>query len=149
MDDLVYDTLSHYFHALEVRGYMPFSDSAKVLLLIFYRDFVYNDYRANITEEDYHLIEKALNCLYGTTCLIPYPDYLKMGKLHLGQITELNMRVREIENTPVIKLIHDLAHAEGDIDTDVMVTTDGFVEGSDSSIDGSTVMSDTGCDCSR
>ena len=149
MDDLVYDTLSHYFHALEVRGYMPFSDSVKVLLLLFYKDFVYNDYRANITEEDYHLIEKALNCLYGTTCLIPYPDYLKMGKLHLGQITELNMRVREIENTPVIKLIHDLAHAEGDIDTDVMVTTDGFVEGSDSNADGSTVMSDTGCDCSR
>ena len=149
MDDLVYDTLSHYFHALEVRGYMPFSDSAKVLLLIFYRDFVYNDYRANITEEDYHLIEKALNCLYGTTCLIPYPDYLKMGKLHLGQITELSMRVKEIENTPVIKLIHDLAHAEGDIDTDIMVTTDGFVEGNDSSADGSTVMSDTGCDCSK
>lgn len=154
MDEMIYNTLSYYFHALEVKGYMPFRDSVKALLLIFYRDFVFNDYRARITEEDYHLIEKALDCLYGTTCLIPYPDYLKMGKLYLGEITELGTRVKNMENTPVVKLLHDLANTEGDINTDVMVTTDGFVgekdntSDSDSTQDSSdTSSSDFGCGC--
>jgi len=98
MDEMIYNTLSYYFHALEVKGYMPFRDSVKALLLIFYRDFVFNDFRARITEEDYHLIEKALDCLYGTTCLIPYPDYLKMGNLYLDEITELGARVKNVED---------------------------------------------------
>lgn len=154
MDEMIYNTLSYYFHALEVKGYMPFRDSVKALLLIFYRDFVLNDFRARITEEDYHLIEKALDCLYGTTCLIPYPDYLKMGKLYLGEITELSTRTKNIENTPVVKLLHDLANTEGDINTDVMVVTDGFVgeKGNTSDSDSTQGSSDTsspdfGCGC--
>ena len=154
MDEMIYNTLSYYFHALEVKGYMPFRDSVKALLLIFYRDFVFSDFRAKITEEDYHLIEKALDCLYGTTCLIPYPDYLKMGKLYLGEITELGTRVKNVENTPVVKLLHDLANTEGDIDTDVMVVTDGFAGEKDSNSDSDstqdssdTSSSDFGCGC--
>lgn len=154
MDEMIYNTLSYYFHALEVKGYMPFRDSVKALLLIFYRDFVLNDFRARITEEDYHLIEKALDCLYGTTCLIPYPDYLKMGKLYLGEITELSTRTKNVENTPVVKLLHDLANTEGDINTDVMVVTDGFVgeKGNTSDSDSTQGSSDTsspdfGCGC--
>ena len=154
MDEMIYNTLSYYFHALEVKGYMPFRDSVKALLLIFYRDFVFNDFRARITEEDYHLIEKALDCLYGTTCLIPYPDYLKMGKLYLGEITELGTRIKNVEDTPVVKLLHDLANTEGDINTDVMVVTDGFVgeKGNTSDSDSTQGSSDTsssdfGCGC--
>lgn len=154
MDEMIYNTLSYYFHALEVKGYMPFRDSVKALLLIFYRDFVFNDFRARITEEDYHLIEKALDCLYGTTCLIPYPDYLKMGKLYLGEMTEIAQRVKNVENTPVVKLLHDLTNAEGDIDTDIMVTTDEFVGEKDNTSDSDSTQgsSDTsspdfGCGC--
>lgn len=122
MDEMIYNTLSYYFHALEVKGYMPFRDSVKALLLIFYRDFVFNDFRARITEEDYHLIEKALDCLYGTTCLIPYPDYLKMGKLHLGEITEMACRLRNLENTDVIKSIPDISRIiNKDMDSDVEI----------------------------
>ena len=142
MDEMIYNTLSYYFHALEVKGYMPFRDSVKALLLIFYRDFVFNDFRARITEEDYHLIEKALDCLYGTTCLIPYPDYLKMGKLYLDETTELGARIKNVEDTPVVKLLHDIANAEGDVGTDIMVTTDGFVGDKDSNSDYDTEWSD-------
>jgi hypothetical protein len=49
------------------------------------------------------LVEKALDCLYGSTCLIPYPDYLKMSKLHLGQMEEIDTRLKAIENTKVVK----------------------------------------------
>ncbi len=122
MDEMIYNTLSYYFHALEVKGYMPFRDSVKALLLIFYRDFVFNDSRARITEKDYHLIEKALDCLYGTTCLIPYPDYLKMGKLYLGEMTEMAQRVKTLEDTPVLKLL-DTEDAESNPNSDVLVVT--------------------------
>lgn len=115
--DVVYDALSSYFHALEVKGYMPYSDSQKLLVLSFYKDFVTEDYRSILSREDYQLIERALYCLFGSTCLIPYPDYLKMGKLHLGEMTELAHRVKTLEDTEVVKL-SDIGI---DSDVDVMV----------------------------
>lgn len=121
MDEIIYNALTSYYNALEKLGYMSNSQAQKLLLLIFYRDFVFNDYRGLISREDYQLIERALNCLYGTTCLIPYPDYLKMGKLHLGEVTELAQRVKNIEDTEVVKLIHDLDNAEGTLPSDVLL----------------------------
>jgi hypothetical protein len=67
------------------------------MVLIFYYHLIYDDYRGYISKEDYHAIEKALNCLYGTNCLIPYPDYLKMGKLKLGEMTEVLSRTKAVE----------------------------------------------------
>ena len=121
MDEMIYNALTSYYNALEKLGYMSNSQAQKLLLLIFYRDFVFNDYRGIISKEDYQLIERTLNCLYGTTCLIPYPDYLKMGKLHLGEVTELAQRVKNIEDTEVVKLIHDLDNVEGTLPSDVLL----------------------------
>ena len=103
MNNMVYQSLMSYFHALELKGYVPYPQVQKLLVLCFYRDFVFQDYRGILTKEDYHLIEQALDCLYGSTCLIPYPDYLKMNKLHLGEMTELAQRVKTIEDTEVLK----------------------------------------------
>lgn len=121
MDEMIYSALGTYYNALEKTGYMSFGNMQKLLILIFYRDFVFNDYRGLLSREDYHLIERALDCLYGTTCLIPYPDYLKMGKLKLGEITEIGQRLKNLEDTGVLKLIHDLDSAEGDVQSDVLV----------------------------
>lgn len=117
MDRILYDSLSKYFHALEVKGYMPYKDMVKLLVLGFYRDFVFSDYRGIITRDDYLLIEKALDCLYGSTCLIPYPDYLKMSKLHLGEITEMAHRVKTLEDTDVLKAFD----ADGTSDSDIII----------------------------
>lgn len=114
MGEIIYNALGNYYNALEMKGYMPYKDSIKLLLLIFYHDFVFNDYRGILSKEDYYAIEKALDCLYGSTCLIPYPDYLKMGKLYLGQMTELASRLKSIDNTEVVKIDHD-SEPEGDI----------------------------------
>lgn len=124
MDEIIYNALSRYYHALSLKGYMPEIDSDKLLVFIFLRDFVFTDYRGYIKEKDYHLIEKALDCLYGTTCLIPYPDYLKMGKLYLGQITEMAERLKTLEDTEVVKLIKDLSSVDNEIDNDIMVVVD-------------------------
>ena len=117
MDRILYDSLSKYFHALEVKGYMSYKDMVKLLVLGFYRDFVFSDYRGIITRDDYLLIERALDCLYGSTCLIPYPDYLKMSKLHLGEITEMAHRVKTLEDTDVLKAFD----ADGTSDSDIII----------------------------
>ena len=117
MDEILYNSLSSYFHALEYKGYMPYTQMQKLLVLIFYRDFVYNDYRGLISKDDYLMIERALDCLYGSTCLIPYPDYLKMGKLHIGEMTEMANRVKNLENTEVLKAFD----FEGSDDSDIAI----------------------------
>jgi len=114
MDEILYNSLSSYYHALELKGYMPDIQSQKLLVLAFYRDFCYQDYRGLISKEDYYLIEKALDCLWGSSCLIPYPDYLKMGKLHLGEMTEMAQRVKILEDTEVLKTF-DVGGDSGDI----------------------------------
>lgn len=121
MDEMVYKALCRYFHALELKGYMPWPHLEKLLVLIFIRDFISGDYRGILTLEEYKLLERALNCLYGTTCLIPYPDYLKMGNLYLGQMSELAHRVKTLEDTAVLKLIHDLDSAKDVTDSDIIV----------------------------
>lgn len=103
MDEVVFEALAKYYHALSKLGYMSKSHSYKLLVLCFYRDFMLEDYRALLSKDDYLLIERALDCLYGTSCLIPYPDYLKMGKLHLGEITEIAQRVKNLESIDLVK----------------------------------------------
>lgn len=125
MERLVYDGLSTYYNTLEKTGYLPFTNAVKLLVLSFYKDFVYHDYRGMLSRDDYHYIETALDCLYGSTCLIPYPDYLKMGKLYLGEMSELACRVKELEDTNVLKAIHDLGSvSNSDSESDVIVVTE-------------------------
>lgn len=103
MDEIIYNAFGSYYNVLEKLGYISYPQSQKLLLLCFYRDFVFHDYRGLLNKEDYYLIERALDCLWGSTCLIPYPDYLKMGKLHIGEMTEMAQRVKNLEDTEVLK----------------------------------------------
>ena len=118
MDNVVYNALSSYYNVLEKTGYVNYSQMEKLLILCFYRDFTLQDYRGLINKDDYHLIEKALDCLYGSTCLIPYPDYLKMGKLHLGEMTEVLERVKKVEDTKVVKTNNTYSQEIDSIDWD-------------------------------
>lgn len=69
MGDILLEALTKYYHALEVKGYMSRTHSEKLLVIAFYWDFMYNDYRALLSKEDYRLIERALDCIYGTSSL--------------------------------------------------------------------------------
>ena len=62
MDEILYKALSDYYHALELKGYMSNSQAQKLLVLIFYRDFIYNDYRGLLNNKDI--------VLYATACLL-------------------------------------------------------------------------------
>lgn len=117
MDEFIYNSLSHYFAALCKMGYYKQEDINKLLVLIYLNHILKDDYRGYVSSEDYATIEKALNCLYGTSCLIPYPEYKKMGNLKLGDLTELAQRVKTLEDTEVIKVYY------GDDDDDSSAST--------------------------
>ena len=120
MDEIIYNALSTYYDTLGKTGYLSSKESQKLLLLTFYRDFVFHDYRGLLSKEDYHEIEKALDCLWGSSCLIPYPDYLKMGKLHLGEVTEIAQRLKNLENEKVLKL----TDADPEIESDILIISE-------------------------
>lgn len=120
MDEMIFNALTSYYNVLEKLGYMADSHLHKLLLLSFYRDFVFHDYRGLLDKCDYHLIEQALDCIYGSTCLIPYPDYLKMNKLHLGSMTEMAQRVKTLEDTEVLKAFD----ADGSSDSDIIIVAE-------------------------
>lgn len=98
MDKVLYDSLCRYFATLARVGNVSYNSVAKLLVFIFYKHFIYEDYRGNLSKKDYSTIEKALDCLFGSTCLIPYPNYLEMGKLRLGDMTEMAQRIINNEN---------------------------------------------------
>jgi hypothetical protein len=125
MDEFTYNTIESYFHSLENFGYSKRKNVESLLILIFFYNLVYHDYRGFIKKTDYHTIEKALNCLYGSTCLIPYPDYLKMGKLHIGDVVEMAQRIKTLEDEPILKLIHDASTIDNaDSQDDITITAE-------------------------
>ena len=124
MDEIIYNSIMTYYNALSKLGYYKYSDVFKLLLLCFYRDFTLHDYRGHLSREDYDEIEKALNCLFGTSCLIPYSNYMKSGKLHIGEVTEIVQRIKDIEETEVLKL-EEFSNTD---DSDIVVTTENNVD---------------------
>ena len=120
MDEILLNVLTDYYKVLQRRGFFSYSEAMKILVLCFFRDFVFCDYRGILSKEDYHNIEKALNCLFGSNCLIPYPDYLKMGKLHIGEMTELAQRIKNVEDTDVLKAFD----SDGSSDSDIIIISD-------------------------
>ena len=100
MDNFTFNTLSRYFTNLANVGYRKNSDVMKVLLLSHINKLLKNDFRGFITEKDYRKTERALYCLYGSSCLIPYPDYYSTKKekvMYNGSISELTHRVKIME----------------------------------------------------
>lgn len=118
MDEMVFRALCTYFNTLGYTGYLSDKDVRKLLVLVFYWNFVYEDYRGFISKADYQIIERALDCLYGTSCLIPYPDYLKMGKLRLGELSEMAQRIKKMEDTEVLKAVNPF---DLDNDSDLLI----------------------------
>lgn len=100
MDNVVYESIKRYFTSLSMFGYKSYNDTYKLLYIISIRDFIYNDFRELITEDDYRIIGRSLYNVFGTTCLLPYPQFCKskgMNNLHLGSITELSHMVQRTQ----------------------------------------------------
>lgn len=97
MDDLLYESCLRYFTSLSTFGYRNEEDVKKLLFYVYIQELV-NITPFSISEEDYKHLEGALYQLYGTTCLMPYPDYCEKAMVtHLGDIYEIAARLKDVE----------------------------------------------------
>lgn len=122
----LYEALCNYFNHLCNTGYIKYSEVEKLLLLSAIHRLVDCDFRGYLNREDYNSINNALYNLYGTSCLVPYPDYYG-GKhkriMYTCSISELAHRVDDLEKLNAI-------------DKTIIVPSDKSIEVSDIPIEG-------------
>lgn len=98
MESYLHNSFSTYFKSLKHLGYVKDKDAQALLIYNFLFNLITTNYRFKISKEDYSIIERYLNSLYGRNCIMPYSDYLKMGKLNIGELTEISNRLSVAEN---------------------------------------------------
>lgn len=70
----LYNSLKKYYNHLFNTGYAVPSDTEKLLVYTFIEEIFEYSLVPYIEEEDYLTIGNALNCLYGSTCVLPHPE---------------------------------------------------------------------------
>lgn len=99
MDNLLYESCLRYFTSLANFGFRNEEDVKKLLFYVFIQELV-NTTSLSIPEADYKHLEGALYSMYGTTCLMPYPDYCTDNMTgHFGDIAELTARINKLEES--------------------------------------------------
>lgn len=73
----VYKALNSYFNTISVTGYKKDIEVYKLLIFLYLETLLYDSSVGMVSEKDYNDIIKALYCIYGTSCMFPYPDYRK------------------------------------------------------------------------
>lgn len=92
----VVESIDNYFDSLSKFGYKKQSDVDKLIVLTFIEELLSSEMRYYITEEDYRVLEQVLNCLYGSSCLIPYPKYVSDTSLFgLSDSNVLRIRISD------------------------------------------------------
>lgn len=76
MEDTVYNAIERYLNTLSAFGYMSYCEVDKLLVLMFIQELMDSNCKTFITEDEYRTISNVLYCLYGSSCLIPYPEYI-------------------------------------------------------------------------
>lgn len=97
--------LDKYFSVLTKLGYIDYSQVDKLIILLFIEDIFNGTLIDFIPDRDYKTLSNCLYCLYGTSCLIPYPEYLDTiithTNLNKGEFRETeycNLRYSEQNN---------------------------------------------------
>ena len=67
------NSLNIYFCSLSQFGYINYSDVNKLIVILFLGEILEGLFNDLIEEDDYKSITNAINCLLGTSCIIPYP----------------------------------------------------------------------------
>lgn len=94
LNNITLDALERYFKVLESVGYTTESNTNKILLLQFLQEFL-QDYAYYITEEDYNVIERIVQCLGQSSCLVPYREYQQISQVLTGYIYSIPIRVTQ------------------------------------------------------
>lgn len=98
VENEVLNSIRLYFNALGNFGYKSQEEVNKLLAYIFIEDLLEGPMRIYINEFDLRVISSALNCLYGSTCLIPYPPKANDDELFGHFDFDIKPRITEDSN---------------------------------------------------
>lgn len=73
----LFNSLNKYYKSLSSLGYICPKETRKLLMLSFIDDVLNGMFGYIITEDEYKLLINVLGNMYGTSCIIQYPEYLK------------------------------------------------------------------------
>lgn len=93
----LFNGIEYYFNAATQLGYVKDSDVEKLLMYICIQELLEGVTRYHVTESDYKIMEQALTCMYGSSCLLPYPQYVRSSNLygHFEDDREAIVRLRQ------------------------------------------------------
>lgn len=103
MNNLAHVSITNYFNALASSGYKSDKETYKLLVLLFINELLDSSFSLYITEEDYKTIDNVLNCIYGSSCLIPFPQHTSNTSL----VQALNITKNRITENDVIRFTED------------------------------------------
>lgn len=89
------NALDRYFETLKQTGYYNYKDVKKLVILDFIRDLLSPNYNVYISEDDYTSIAELLYCFFGTSCLLPYPVFIKNLPIIGVNYTDDDLRITE------------------------------------------------------
>lgn len=107
LNNITFDALERYYTVLENLGYTTESDTNKLLLLQFLQGFL-QEFIYYITEEDYNTIEKIVQCLTQTSCLIPYREYQLLSIPLTNYINNVPIKITQDNVINVNELTNNL-----------------------------------------
>lgn len=71
------EALERYFKHLENTGYEKDRNVMRLIALSFVESLLNSEMNAFISEENYKLISDFLYCMFGSSCLLPYPAFIE------------------------------------------------------------------------
>ena len=74
--DVAVKALQKYFITLSYLGYIKDEDVKKILVLLLLEELL-NQWYPFVTENDYRIISRSLYKLFGSNCIIEFPDYIR------------------------------------------------------------------------
>lgn len=91
--DVAVKALQKYFTKLSYLGYIKDEDVKKILVLLLLEELL-NQWYSFVTENDYRIISRSLYKLFGSNCIISFPDYIRY-QTNLKTIDFENLRKSE------------------------------------------------------
>ena len=99
MNQYINTSLQLYFKSLVTYGYSKESVTRKLIVLIFLQEMLDGAFMTLMPEEDYRDIQRLLSCMYGSDCLLPYPQYAADVTLPMVNWQNMEIRIPEITFT--------------------------------------------------
>lgn len=120
MGEYIYTVLEKYFTHLKNYGHVKECDVKKVLVLTAIQDIV-EQFTGYITQDDYKALNNALYCLFGSSCLMPYPDLYSGNNDKVFHFGTLNVSETSVFGESMFNLGNRLQQIENALNKDIIV----------------------------